>query len=129
MKTHFYVQNSAAGYATVASLVTRSLLAQPEFGASVNLLPEGEFPGVHGVQPRGWNVPHPNYLTPRKMSIELLKPEADRPGNIVRFVNDSEPVTAVHMDTVLPIKPEWVGRTLIVELDMRSARLVPGTEG
>ena len=105
------------------------LVAQTDINERMSVLPEGEFPGAPGGQPRGWSVPHPNWLGERGMSIDLLAPEKDRPGNIVRFVNDSKPLQPVSMGTSIIIKPEWYGKTMIFEMDMRSARLVPGVEG
>ena len=112
----------------VLVLMSGALFSQIKVNEPVDLLPEGNFTGSIGGYPRGWDVPHPNYLADRNMAIQLVAPAADDKGNIVRFVNDSDPVTAATMKSTVMIKPEWIGRFIRVEMDMRSERLVPGTE-
>jgi hypothetical protein len=108
------------------SLALPFIASAAERNATNPIMPEADFIGEPGQAPRGWEVPHPNYLE-RIHALIVLRENPDGAGNIVHFETADSGKT-VAMQSALEIRPEWVGRTLRISAEMRTDGLQVGSE-
>ncbi len=112
---------------SVSSLFIALSLTVTAHAAQIeNLLPEGEMIGSPGNPPRGWQVPHANWLQTRGATINLEK-DPQEAGNYVAFTN-TDNKALIRLQAQLEVKPAWVGRNLTYRLRIRGTEIGVGAE-